>query len=70
MTNHALQRGRYSRRRGCQRKSGAHDTKERAFEQLKRLVRNGSYEPMLNVYQCRDPKCAKWHVGHRMIRKV
>lgn len=70
MTNHANQRGSYSKARACKRKSGRYATKEQAFEHLKRLVAQGSYEPMLNVYLCRDPQCGLWHVGHRQIRKV
>jgi hypothetical protein len=70
MTNHANQRGSYSKRKACRIKTGRHDTKEQAFDHLKALVRKGAYEPMLNVYPCKIPTCGKWHVGHRIARKV
>lgn len=67
---HHNQTGKYNARRACKRKAFAHDTRDGAQAHLDRLVRAGAYEPRLNVYQCKDRTCLKWHVGHLMIRKV
>lgn len=67
---HHTQNGRYSKAKACKRKLYAHATQGEAQAHLDRLVRAGAFRPRLNVYQCKDRTCLKWHVGHLLARKV
>lgn len=67
---HHNQHGKYNKARACKSKDYAHDTQAKAKAHLERLVARGAFRPMLNIYQCKDKTCLKWHVGHRQIRKL